>query len=181
MKFPVSKGVIQPVLLEELQNFLKEQPSKFEYTPDDTKGLDKYLFNIEQEIATTFTDLSDELKTKLGAYFLPAVKHLTGKVMEHTFTYGIRTYQKGSLMKLHTDRPDICPLTVLLNVNQQVNVPWPFTLLDGAGDSRDHFLEPGQYLIYEGSQLRHGRKRPLEGSSYSNILIQYKPSLAAVS
>jgi prolyl 4-hydroxylase len=174
MKQAVSKGVIKPELLQELQTYFKESPSSLEFTPEDTKGLDKYLFNVEQETVTTLTDLSDELKNKLGAYFLPAVKHLTGQVVEHTFTYGIRTYQKGSVMKLHTDRTDVCPITVLLNIDQKVNSPWPFTLIDASGVSREHLLEPGQYLIYEGSQLRHGRKFPLDGNFYSNVLIHYK-------
>lgn len=176
IKQPVSKGSVDPSLVKDLQDFLKNQPSNFEYTPEDTKGLDRYLFNVEQDIATTFTDLSEELKNRLAEYFLPAVKHLTGIPMEYTFTYGIRTYQRGSVMKLHTDRTDVCPVTVLLNVDQQVDSPWPFTLVDTAGNAKEHLTQPGQYLIYEGSQLRHGRKFPLNGSSYSNILIHYKPA-----
>ena len=64
---------------------------------------------------------------------------------------------------------------VVINVDQDVDEPWPLLILDH--DDNEHFVEmqPGDMVLYESAKLLHGRPSPFIGRHYENIFVHYKP------
>jgi hypothetical protein len=67
-------------------------------------------------------------------------------------------------------------VAVILNVAQRgVSTPWPLVIEDHGGHEHTLHMTPGQMLLYESARLVHGRPTPLDGDSYVNLFVHFKP------
>ena len=96
------------------------------------------------------------------------VESWTGMRMATTSTYGIRVYQNGSILAPHVDRLPLVT-SIIVNVDQDVNDPWPLEVYDHDGVAQNVTLLPGEMLLYESHSVIHGRPFPLNGSYFANL------------
>ena len=63
-----------------------------------------------------------------------------------------------------------CPnltLLLLVNVDQDVNEPWPLEVYGHDGVAINITMEPGDMVLYESHSVIHGRPFPLNGNYYA--------------
>ena len=92
-----------------------------------------------------------------------------------TSTFGIRVYTRGAILKPHVDRYKTHIVSVILNIAQEVEKPWPLVIQDHLSREHTVYLEPGEMVCYESSRLIHGRPFPLEGNRFANVFVHAKP------
>jgi prolyl 4-hydroxylase len=164
------KGTIDPALHTALIQWLRLHKPEDESVPDFI-GADN-----KPHVASTLSDLSNPLKHRVHQSFKSVcedwIKHQY--VLIPTFVYGVRTYNDGAWLKQHRDRIGTHIVSVILQVEQKVRKDWPLYLENANGEWDQVFLRPGEYVLYEGRRLEHGRLDPLDGESFSNVFCHYK-------
>lgn len=63
----------------------------------------------------------------------------------------------------------------IINVDQDVDEPWPIEVYDHAGRAYNVTMEPGDLVLYESSTVLHGRPFPMKGRYFANIFVHFKP------
>jgi prolyl 4-hydroxylase len=58
---------------------------------------------------------------------------------------------------------------------QNVDEPWPLTLIDLTGKKQKIFLNPGEMVLYESAKVPHGRQSPFNGTFYDNLFVHFYP------
>ena len=88
--------------------------------------------------------------------------------------YGIRTYLRGSSLLMHVDKLPTHILSVILQIDQDVDEEWPLLLVDFEGRKDKVYLKPGEMLLYESAKLMHGRQIPLNGTYFDNMFVHFR-------
>ena len=95
----------------------------------------------------------------LGIKLLSEVSRYTGEDVCYTYSY-YRFYQKGDVLKKHTDRKscDISATVYLGSDTSNLDYPysWPFFVKHEKEDLEIH-LNPGDIVLYRGCDLPHWR------------------------
>jgi prolyl 4-hydroxylase len=156
---------------------------------DPTHGLQPVMHSKASDILreghyavpSTVTDLKKWGDPALMDRTVEAVKDVlegwAGTPIEHTQSYGVRSYQRGAVLRRHVDRIATHALSVIINVGQSgMEQRWPLQIQDHGGAWRETYLQPGEMLMYESAKLQHERSYPLNGTSYANLFINYRPS-----
>ena len=90
--------------------------------------------------------------------------------------HGIREYTEGGYLKRHIDWPLSHVVAVIINLAQDVVEPWPLVIEDHDGVEHEVIMKPGEMVLYESARLVHGRPYPLQGRSYTNLFVHFKPA-----
>lgn len=110
---------------------------------------------------------------------LPLMKQVmedwTGVEQRATNLYGIRVYQNGTIMTPHVDRYPLV-ISVIINVDQDVDEPWPLEVIARNGSAVNITMEPGDMIMYEGHSTIHGRPFELKGNFYANAFVSFEPT-----
>lgn len=69
--------------------------------------------------------------------------------------------------------PYICTATI--QVDQDLNEPWPFEIYGRDGLAYNITLEPGDMLLYESHTIIHGRPFPMQGRYYATVDVHFAP------
>ncbi len=122
----------------------------------DARGLSDHAFDV----------LSDTVK--------PIVSEWVGQEVTEASFYGIRVYKNNSVLATHVD---LLPLisSVIINVAQDVDEPWPLEVIGHDGKAHNLTMEPGEMLLYESHTILHGRPFPLNGRYFANYFMHYTP------
>jgi prolyl 4-hydroxylase len=89
--------------------------------------------------------------------------------------YGIRRYQRGTFLYKHVDcQPHF--VSSFICVHHKLDAPWPLHIESVDGEASQIDLEPGEFVLYEGTRLIHGRPYALEGAFYAGIFVHYFPA-----
>ena len=144
-----------------------------EFNPKDNGHLSEYIVSKEVEFPTKMIPLTDEMKMVIFDGLQKTLEEWVGRKIERTHCYGIRTYNRGAVLKKHTDGFETRIISAIINVDQQVNEPWALQIDDHQGIEHEVYLEPGEMVLYESAILRHGRVKPLNGDYYSNLFVHY--------
>ena len=136
-------------------------------------GSEGFLLNSDRD-ATMMVDLPEMLQSQVYSNIRPILEDWSGVELEPTSLFGIRVYSHGTLLLNHKDR-EMLVVSAILNIDQDVNEPWPLEIEDHYFNRHEVFLEPGEMLLYEGARLSHGRSQPLNGSFYANLFVHFKP------
>ena len=92
-----------------------------------------------------------------------------------TSVYGIREYHNNSVLAPHVDRlPLVC--SVIINVAQSVDEPWPLELVGHDGNAINITMKPGDMVLYESHSVIHGRPFPLNGKFFANVFVHFEPN-----
>eukprot|EP00599_Poterioochromonas_sp_BG-1_P000097 CAMPEP_0173147108 /NCGR_PEP_ID=MMETSP1105-20130129/8909_1 /TAXON_ID=2985 /ORGANISM="Ochromonas sp., Strain BG-1" /LENGTH=411 /DNA_ID=CAMNT_0014061471 /DNA_START=140 /DNA_END=1375 /DNA_ORIENTATION=+ len=104
----------------------------------------------------------------------PLIEDWVGHKIEPTSLYGIRLYTGGSVLATHVDRLPLIS-SCIINVDQDVDEPWPIEVYDHDGNAYNVTMEPGDLVLYESSTILHGRPFPMKGRYYANIFVHFQP------
>lgn len=147
---------------------------------ENREGLEDYIYHHtkkpeKNESITHLIPLRDNEREYVENSIQPQLESWVGRELEMTSTFGIRVYTRGAILKPHVDRYKTHIVSVILNIAQEVEKPWPLVIQDHL--SREHivYLEPGEMVCYESSRLIHGRPFPLEGNRFANVFVHAKP------
>jgi hypothetical protein len=89
--------------------------------------------------------------------------------------YGLRIYEPGNSLTMHTDRIDSHVISSIVHVDRDTDEPWPIVIEGFDGKTVEVDLQPGEMLFYESSKCIHGRPRPLKGKWYTSLFMHYRP------
>lgn len=64
----------------------------------------------------------------------------------------------------------------IINVDQDVDEPWPLEVIDRKGMAVNVTMKPGDMVLYESGSLIHARPFPLKGRFMANIFIHFEPT-----
>ena len=88
------------------------------------------------------------LKRQVWNAVKPLLEEWTGKQLKETSLYGIRIYTNNSILATHLDRLPLVS-SCIINVDQDVDEPWPIEVYDHAGKAHNVTMEPGDMVLYE--------------------------------
>lgn len=95
--------------------------------------------------------------------------------LEPTSMYGIRMYLNNSVLENHVDRLKTHAVSTIINLDQDLDEPWPLHIFDHAGNLHEIIMEPGDMVLYESARAVHGRPVPMQGKYYSNFFTHFAP------
>lgn len=101
--------------------------------------------------------------------FLPLVEKITRLRLFPTYSY-FRVYRRGDVLVKHKDRPS-CELTLALSLGYEAESPWPLFLETPTG-VLSIALEPGDALLYRGTEWTHWRE-PMNGDLTAQAFLHY--------
>ncbi|GAX21453.1 hypothetical protein FisN_10Hu032 [Fistulifera solaris] len=131
-----------------------------------------YLVSVEDQ---SLRGGGYNLKTKIWDAAKSTIQQWTGMELKPTSMYGIRMYTEGAVLSPHVDRLPLVS-SCIINVDQDVDEPWPLEVYDRQGNAVNVTMEPGDMVLYESGSLIHGRPFPLKGRFFANIFIHFEPT-----
>eukprot|EP00928_Gymnodinium_smaydae_P024859 TRINITY_DN1999_c0_g2_i1.p1 TRINITY_DN1999_c0_g2~~TRINITY_DN1999_c0_g2_i1.p1 ORF type:complete len:423 (+),score=44.86 TRINITY_DN1999_c0_g2_i1:88-1356(+) len=134
---------------------------------DQIKSQERYLMRLGNH---------DKMRSVLYTEVQQILEWWTGLPMEHTSTYGVRTYLRGNVLINHLDKKTHIASAVLqLSQSTDVNAGWPLEVLLPNGRVGEVYLQPGEMVLYEGAWLMHGRPQAFRGDHFSNVFCHFRP------
>lgn len=131
-----------------------------------------YMVNVED---TRLRGAGSNLKKHVWDAANSVISEWTGEELTECSMYGIRVYTEGSILATHVDRMPLVS-SAILNVDQDVDEPWPIEVYAHDGKAYNVTMEPGEMVLYESHSVLHGRPFPLKGRFYANIFIHFEPT-----
>tara|TARA_B100000131_G_scaffold319695_1_gene366129 strand:- start:1203 stop:1805 length:603 start_codon:yes stop_codon:yes gene_type:complete len=98
------------------------------------------------------------------------IERVIGKKLIPQYSYA-RIYKKGSVLERHCDRPE-CEYSVTVSLGGTYDKNWPIWCKDYLGNDLPHALEPGDCLVYHGTELEHWRDE-FEGETQYQLFLHY--------
>ena len=123
----------------------------------------------DSQVPGTPSSYGDFMLDGLLVDLLPEVERATGLALFPTYSY-FRMYKHGDALAKHTDRP-ACEISVTLCLGFEAEKPWPIWI-DGPQGESSVSLEPGDGLIYRGSECPHWRAE-FEGTRQAQVFLHY--------
>lgn len=115
------------------------------------------------------------IKKTIWSSLRPLVEEwVGGHKLTEVSLYGIRVYHEGATLGTHVDTIPLVT-SCIINVDQDVNEPWPIEVYGHDGKAYNVTMEPGDMVFYESHTVLHGRPFPLNGSFYANLFVHYIP------
>lgn len=65
--------------------------------------------------------------------------------------------------------------SAIINVDQDVDEPWPLEVIGHDGKAYNVTMLPGDLVLYESHSVIHGRPFPLKGRFMANVFIHFEP------
>jgi len=104
----------------------------------------------------------------------PVLEAWVGEKLKPTSLYGIRVYYEDAILATHVDRLPLVT-SAIINVDQDVDEPWPIEVVGHDGVAYNVTLEPGDMALYESHTVLHGRPFPLKGKFFANAFVHFIP------
>jgi len=123
----------------------------------------------DSQVPGTPSSYGDFMLDGLLVDLLPEVERATGLALFPTYSY-FRMYKHGDALAKHTDRP-ACEISVTLCLGFEAEKPWPIWI-DGPQGESSVCLEPGDGLIYRGTECPHWRAE-FEGTRQAQVFLHY--------
>lgn len=167
------KTRLSPELFRKIGLFYHQNKVKSEIETGYAIG--NFIISSDKNPPCYYLQITKEMEEELKGELINPLQRWSNCQLEWTATYGIRTYQRGSFLKMHTDRYETHIISVIINVDQDIDEDWSLVLIDNYGREHEIILKPGEIVFYESGRCRHGRPNPLNGNSFSNIFFHSKP------
>ncbi|KAH8082930.1 ATPase [Aureococcus anophagefferens] len=132
---------------------------------------DSHMVSLEDR---RWQPLGLRTKDKIWAGAKPILEAWTGQTLKPTSLYGIRKYFRGGILATHVDRLPLVT-SCIINVDQDVDEPWPIEVVGHDGVAYNVTLEPGDMALYESHTVLHGRPFPLKGNFFANVFVHFIP------
>jgi prolyl 4-hydroxylase len=121
-----------------------------------------------------FCPISEDLKDHCYETITPLIQQWSNCELEQTWSYGIRSYIKNSVLHLHRDRFDTHIISCIIFIDEKSSEKWPLDFFDHDFNHHKVVFEPGEMLFYE-SLCAHGRLTPFNGEYYRNMYFHWRP------
>jgi len=117
-----------------------------------------------------------EIRDKIHKELQPVVQQWIGEEnpILPSDLYGIRSYNRGAMLEMHSDRVQTHHVGCVVMVDKDVDEDWPLHCVDHNGETHKVYLEPGEIALYECAKTVHGRPEPLVGNWFRNFFVHYK-------
>ncbi len=152
-----------------IKQFHRQSRGRIERIPGD------FVSTGSGDIASYLNELPDDLKQRIHAYMQPLLEAWVNRPLRPTWVYGVRTYLRGAVLKMHRDKDYSHVVSAIMNIAQEADTPWPLQM-EGEADGepwRELYLEPGEMVFYESMRLNHARITPFHGDSFSNVFVHF--------
>ena len=178
-------NIMEPILIKE---FLPKQVLNILYSYCIFKYSNKNEFEIDSQTSSLAADYGDCLMETILDLSTPVVEQNVDKKLFPTYSY-LRVYDKGSDLKIHTDRP-ACEYTVALCIGADpVNEPYDLFVgeIDESSDYKyydskknynrykiDHKFSmlPNNAVIFKGMEKIHWREY-CKHDHYITVFLHY--------
>ena len=124
---------------------------------------------------TQILGISIEAGEKIFKVLGPLAEQWSGVKLRPTSLYGVRRYLNNSALLSHVDKSSTHVISLILNMRQDVDQPWPLFIRDHQGEDHEVYLKPGDMVWYESAACVHSRQLPLNGRFYDNIFVHFAP------
>jgi len=114
------------------------------------------------------------LKNQIWNAARDTIQEWTGQRLAECSLYGIRIYEEGAVLATHVDRNPLVS-SAIINVDQDVDEPWPLEVIGHDGKAYNVTMEPGDLVLYESHSILHGRPFPLKGRFMANVFVHFEP------
>jgi prolyl 4-hydroxylase len=131
-----------------------------------------YMVNIED---SSLRGGGQPLKQAVWDAARSYISEWIGQELTECSLYGIRVYTEGAILNSHVDRLPLVS-SVILNVAQDVDEPWPLELIGHDGKAHNVTMEPGEMILYESHSILHGRPFALKGRYMANLFVHFEPT-----
>jgi len=111
-----------------------------------------YLLSVEDP---TYEGGGRVLKQHIWNAARDTIEEWTGYKQSECSLYGIRVYKEGAMLAPHVDRMPLVS-SAIINVDQDVDEPWPLSVVGHDGIERNVTMEPGDLVLYESHSIIHG-------------------------
>ena len=101
-----------------------------------------YMVNVED---TRLRGAGSTLKRQIWDAARDTIQEWTGEELTDCSLYGIRVYTEGSVLATHVDRLPLVS-SAILNVDQDVDEPWPIEVYAHDGKAYNVTMEPGDMV-----------------------------------
>jgi|TARA_R100000479_G_C6396340_1_gene207221 hypothetical protein len=172
-KFLIEKNVVPKQICAFLHKYIskKEKVAKYLFEEKLISPFTKYfgVFN-DGQVANTYSHYGDIAMETLLDELNKTIEQKTKLKLIPMYSY-MRFYKKGSILYRHTDRA-ACDVSATLNLGGD---PWPIYLEPSGKKGRAGIkveLEPGDMLLYKGSDLEHWREEFL-GKECCQVFLHY--------
>jgi len=123
----------------------------------------------DDQVPGTPSSYGDLFMDGLLIKLLPEIEKASGLKLFPTYSY-FRVYKRGDVLAKHLDRPS-CEISVTLCLGFEQGKPWPIWIGSPNG-SIPVSLEPGDALLYRGTECPHWRET-LEGDCQAQVFLHY--------
>lgn len=144
--------------------------------PASCKLLENYLLLLKQHHQSVMTiepksvgRYVDPMGESLLEALKPVLEDATGLTLLPTYSY-MRRYENGAELKRHTDRA-ACEISTTLFLGSDSEEEWPICI-EVDGEEKAIHLNPGDMMIYRGTEVPHWRS-PFNGKQSSHIFLHY--------
>lgn len=160
------KSVLYPWYQEQLRSSVKKhEPIPGFFTNSHKVSMDKIEL---MRFPAVFQPLVQEMKQVLEWW--------TNQTLQHTTTFGLRIYRRGSMLINHLDRKDTHVASAVIQVGARADVGWPLEVIHPHKTGlTEVYLQPGEMVLYEGARVVHGRPMRFQGEEFGNIFSHFKP------
>jgi len=129
------------------------------------------MVNIED---TSLEGGGFDLRRKIWDISQDTIQEWTKQNLVPTSLYGVRVYKEGAVLAPHVDRLPLIS-SAIINVDQDVDEPWPLEVVGHDGIARNVTMEPGDMVLYESHSVIHGRPFAMKGRYFANVFIHFEP------
>jgi prolyl 4-hydroxylase len=168
------QGMMRAALEED---FFQSIQGFYRQSAQHPEPADSYITSsIPGSTPCMMTQLPAQYINQLHAMLQPLAEAWVGQSLTPTYVYGIRSYQKGAILRVHRDRAVTHVVSAILNVDQKTDIPWNLLLQSEAGSRwpwRNITMAPRDLVFYEGGRLLHGRPAAFQGTYFANCFIHF--------
>lgn len=164
--YAVIRNVLDPELLKYLVTQIKMM-EKLLCLENNVKPND-YAFS-DSQTSTSFTyDSALTTKTLLET-MTEKMEKIVNKSLFPSYSY-LRIYYKDSTLAKHTDRPSCeYSATICITIDAE---PWDIWFETKDGVEKQIFLQPGDMIVYKGTELAHWRNK-YEHNEQIQVFLHY--------
>jgi prolyl 4-hydroxylase len=175
-KVKLSKEMWFEVLLEYNRARFNDISNNSYFEPEyDAFACDGAIAMVNHEEPFALTSYVDKQKLRdWSVHLQPIAEEWSGKKLRFHTAFGIRSYQKDSILCCHRDNIDTHVISAIIFVDEYPDVKWPLDFIDHEGKHHQVTFEKGDMLLYE-SLCAHARMTPFPGEFYRNMYFHWAP------
>jgi prolyl 4-hydroxylase len=138
---------------------------------------------IEGQTELLSFDLIPSIRDLIHTQLIEVHKNFSNNNLNPSAVYGIRSYNRGAVLKPHYDRVETHHISSIVIVDKDLacgcsNKPeaddWALDIQGHDGEWYKIYAEPGDMILYESAVCQHGRKEPFGGTFFRNFYVHYQ-------